>query len=197
MEEALTVVVAEDEGLIRMDIVATLQEAGYEVVGEAADGEEAVRLAEMLTPDFMVMDIKMPKLDGISAAEKIADFKIPVVLLTAFSQADLVKRAADAGAMAYVTKPFKPSDLLPAIQIALSRHEEITSLEAEVADINERLETRKLMDRAKGILQSRMKLTEPEAFRWIQKASMDRRLTMAQVAKTVLEQLEEKKPPTT
>jgi len=195
MEEALTVVVAEDEGLIRMDVVATLQEAGYEVVGEAADGEEAVRLAQELTPDFMVMDIKMPKLDGISAAEKIAELKIPVVLLTAFSQADLVKRAADAGAMAYVTKPFKPTDLLPAIQIALSRHEEIASLEAEIADINERLETRKLMDRAKGLLQSRMKLTEPEAFRWIQKASMDRRLTMAQVAKTVLEQLEDKKPP--
>ncbi|MDG2496968.1 MAG: response regulator [Aquiluna sp.] len=196
MEEALTVVVAEDEGLIRMDVVATLQEAGYEVIGEAADGEMAVQLAQELLPDFMVMDIKMPKLDGISAAEKIAELKIPVVLLTAFSQADLVKRAADAGAMAYVTKPFKPTDLLPAIQIALSRHEEITSLEAEIADINERLETRKLMDRAKGILQSRMKLTEPEAFRWIQKASMDRRLTMAQVAKTVLEQLEEKKPPT-
>lgn len=195
MEEALTVVVAEDEGLIRMDVVATLQEAGYEVVGEAADGEEAVRLAQELTPDFMVMDIKMPKLDGISAAEKIAELKIPVVLLTAFSQADLVKRAADAGAMAYVIKPFKPTDLLPAIQIALSRHEEIASLEAEIADINERLETRKLMDRAKGLLQSRMKLTEPEAFRWIQKASMDRRLTMAQVAKTVLEQLEDKKPP--
>jgi len=192
MEDALRVVVAEDEALIRMDVVATLQEAGYEVVGEGADGEEAVKLASELEPDLVVMDIKMPKLDGISAAERISELKIPVVLLTAFSQADLVARAAEAGAMAYVTKPFKPSDLLPAIQIALSRHEELTSLEAEIADLNDRLETRKLMDRAKGLLQSKMKLSEPDAFRWIQKASMDRRLTMAQVAKAVIEQLGEK-----
>lgn len=192
MEEALRVVVAEDEALIRMDVVATLQEAGYLVVGEGANGEEAVKLATELDPDLVVMDIKMPKMDGISAAEKISELKIPVVLLTAFSQADLVARAADAGAMAYVTKPFKPSDLLPAIQIALSRHEELTSLEAEISDLNDRLETRKLMDRAKGLLQSKMKLSEPDAFRWIQKASMDRRLTMAQVAKAVIEQLGEK-----
>jgi len=192
MQDALRVVVAEDEALIRMDVVATLQEAGYEVVGEAGDGEEAVRLAIELMPDLMIMDIKMPKLDGISAAEKISEHKIPVVLLTAFSQADLVKRAADAGAMAYVTKPFKPSDLLPAIQIALSRCEELFALETEIVDLNERLETRKLMDRAKGLLQSKMKLSEPEAFRWIQKASMDRRLSMSQVAKAVLEQLGDK-----
>lgn len=188
----LRIVVAEDEGLIRMDVVATLSEAGYQVVGEASDGEEAIKLAKDLSPDLVVMDIKMPKLDGISAAEKIAELKIPVVLLTAFSQSDLVTRAADAGAMAYVVKPFKPSDLLPAIQIALARHEELTGLEAEIADISERLETRKLMDRAKGILQGKMGLSEPDAFRWIQKASMDRRLTMAQVAKTVIEQLSEK-----
>ena len=192
MQEPLRVVVAEDEALIRMDVVATLQEAGYEVVGEAGDGEEAVRLAIELVPDLMIMDIKMPKLDGISAAEKISELKIPVVLVTAFSQADLVKRAADAGAMAYVTKPFKPSDLLPAIQIALSRSEELFALETEIVDLNERLETRKLMDRAKGLLQSKMKLSEPEAFRLIQKASMDRRLSMSQVAKAVLEQLGEK-----
>ena len=192
MADALRVVVVEDEGLIRMDVVATLQEAGYEVVGEGADGEEAIRLATELDPDLVVMDIKMPKLDGISAAEKIGELKIPVVLLTAFSQSDLVARAAAAGAMAYVTKPFKPTDLLPAIQIALSRHEELTSLEAEIADLNDRLETRKLMDRAKGLLQSKMKLSEPESFRWIQKASMDRRLTMAQVAKAVVEQLSDK-----
>lgn len=192
MADALRVVVVEDEGLIRMDVVATLQEAGYEVVGEGADGEEAIKLATELEPDLVVMDIKMPKLDGISAAEKIAELKIPVVLLTAFSQSDLVARAAEAGAMAFVTKPFKPSDLLPAIQIALSRHEELVSLEAEIADLSDRLETRKLMDRAKGLLQSKMKLSEPESFRWIQKASMDRRLSMAQVAKVVLEQLGDK-----
>lgn len=190
--DALKVVVAEDEALIRMDVVATLKEAGYDIVGEGADGEEAIKLATELEPDLVVMDIKMPKLDGISAAEKIAELKIPIVLLTAFSQADLVTRAAEAGAMAYVTKPFKPSDLLPAIQIALSRHEELVSLEQEIADLNDRLETRKLMDRAKGLLQSKMKLSEPEAFRWIQKASMDRRLTMSQVAKAVIEQLGEK-----
>jgi response regulator NasT len=192
MADALRVVVVEDEGLIRMDVVATLQEAGYEVVGEGADGEEAIKLATELEPDLVVMDIKMPKLDGISAAEKIAELKIPVVLLTAFSQSDLVARAAEAGAMAYVTKPFKPTDLLPAIQIALSRHEELVSLEAEIADLSDRLETRKLMDRAKGLLQSKMKLSEPESFRWIQKASMDRRLTMAQVARAVIEQLGDK-----
>jgi AmiR/NasT family two-component response regulator len=192
MTDSLKVVVVEDEGLIRMDVVSTLQEAGYEVIGEGADGEEAIKLATELEPDLIVMDIKMPKLDGISAAEKIAELKIPVVLLTAFSQADLVTRAAEAGAMAYVTKPFKPSDLLPALQIALSRHEELISLESEIADLQDRLETRKLMDRAKGLLQSKMKLSEPDAFRWIQKASMDRRLTMAQVAKTVIEQLENK-----
>ncbi len=192
MLEGLKVVVAEDEGLIRMDVVASLQEAGLTVIGQAADGEEAISLATELEPDLVVMDVKMPKLDGISAAEKISALKIPVVLLTAFSDTELVSRAAQAGAMAYVTKPFNPNDLLPAIQIAISRHEELTSLESEIADLNERLETRKLMDRAKGLLQSKMKLSEPDAFRWIQKASMDRRLTMAQVAKAVIDQLGDK-----
>ena len=192
MLEGLKVVVAEDEGLIRMDVVASLEEAGLVVVGQASDGEEAVALATELEPDLVVMDVKMPKLDGISAAEKISELKIPVVLLTAFSDAELVSRAAQAGAMAYVTKPFKPTDLLPAIQIAISRHEELTSLESEIADLSERLETRKLMDRAKGLLQSKMKLSEPDAFRWIQKASMDRRLTMGQVAKAVIDQLGDK-----
>lgn len=192
MLEGLKVVVAEDEGLIRMDVVASLEEAGLTVVGQAADGEEAIALATSLEPDLVVMDVKMPKLDGISAAEKISALKIPVVLLTAFSDAELVSRAAQAGAMAYVTKPFNPNDLMPAIQIAISRHEELTSLEHEIADLSERLETRKLMDRAKGLLQSKMKLSEPDAFRWIQKASMDRRLTMAQVAKAVIDQLGDK-----
>ena len=194
MSEALRVVVVEDEALIRMDVVATLEEAGFEIVGEGADGEEAISLAKEHEPDLVVMDIKMPKLDGISAAEKIAELKIPVVLLTAFSQTDLVSRAAEAGAMAYVTKPFKPADLLPTIQIALARHEELLSLESEIADLSDRLETRKMMDRAKGLLMSQMKLSEPDAFRWIQKASMDRRLSMAQVAKAVIEQLGPKTP---
>ncbi|MGA1512044.1 MAG: ANTAR domain-containing response regulator [Aquiluna sp.] len=194
MSEALRVVVVEDEALIRMDVVATLEEAGFEIVGEGADGEEAISLAKEHEPDLVVMDIKMPKLDGISAAEKIAELKIPVVLLTAFSQTDLVSRAVEAGAMAYVTKPFKPADLLPAIQIALARHEELLSLESEIADLSDRLETRKMMDRAKGLLMTQMKLSEPDAFRWIQKASMDRRLSMAQVAKAVIEQLGPKTP---
>ncbi len=189
MAEPMRVLVAEDEAIIRMDVVATLAEAGLDVVAEAADGEEAVRLALELEPDVVVMDIKMPKLDGISAAEKITEKKIPVVLLTAFSQADLVSRAAEAGALAYITKPFKPADLVPAIQIALARNEEIVALEQEILDLSERLETRKLMDRAKGLLMSKMKLSEPEAFRWIQKASMDRRLSMSQVAKAVIDQL--------
>ena len=194
MSDPLKVVVVEDEALIRMDVVSTLEEAGFEILGQGADGEEAISLATELTPDLVVMDIKMPKLDGISAAEKIAELKIPVVLLTAFSQTDLVSRASEAGAMAYVTKPFKPRDLLPAIQIALARHEELMSLESEIADLSDRLETRKMMDRAKGLLMSKMKLSEPEAFRWIQKASMDRRLSMAQVAKAVIEQLGPKTP---
>lgn len=184
------VLVAEDESLIRMDIVESLRDQGFEVVGEAIDGVMAVELAEKLRPDLIVMDIKMPNLDGLSAAEKIFELKIPVVLLTAFSQQELVSRAAEVGAMAYLVKPFSPSDLLPAIEIALSRHAQLMALESEVVDLAERLETRKLVERAKGVLSEKMKLTEPEAFRWIQKASMDRRLSMAEVARTVLEQLE-------
>jgi AmiR/NasT family two-component response regulator len=197
MPEEITakrVLVAEDEALIRMDIVESLTEFGYEVVAQAADGEEAVALATQHKPDICIMDVKMPKLDGISAAEKIAELKIPVVLLTAFSQKELVTRASEAGAMAYIVKPFSPSDLLPAIEIALSRHEQIVALESEISDMTERFETRKLMDRAKGLLNEKMNLTEPEAFRWIQKASMDRRLTMQEVAKTVIEQLGTTKP---
>lgn len=183
------VVVAEDESLIRMDICETLRDHGFEIVGEAGDGNKAVELAFELKPDLIVMDIKMPDLDGLSAAEKIAELKIPVVLLTAFSQQELVTRAAEVGAMAFLVKPFSPQDLLPAIEIALSRHSQLIALESEVADLGERLETRKLVERAKGVLSEKMKLTEPEAFRWIQKASMDRRLSMADVARTVLDQL--------
>jgi response regulator NasT len=184
------VVVAEDEALIRMDVAETLREAGYEVVGEAANGEEAVELATTLRPDVVVMDVKMPIMDGITAAEKIGkDHAAPVVLLTAFSQKELVERARDAGAMAYVIKPFTPADLLPAIEIAISRYRQILALEDEIADLGERFETRKRVDRAKGLLQTKMGLTEPEAFRWIQKTSMDRRLTMREVADAVIEQV--------
>lgn len=188
------VVVAEDEAVIRLDIVEMLREVGYDVVGEAADGESAIRLAEELRPDLVVMDIKMPVLDGISAAERIVKARIaPVVLLTAFSQKELVERARDAGAMAYVVKPFTSNDLVPALEIALSRHAEIAALESEIADMTDRFETRKLVERAKSLLISNMGLSEPEAFRWIQKTSMDRRLTMREVAETVLEQIGSKK----
>jgi response regulator NasT len=189
-----TVVVAEDESLIRMDIVETLRENGFDVLAEAGDGEQAIKLVLEHKPDLLVMDIKMPNMDGITAAEKLSGTKTPIVLLTAFSQKELVDRASEAGAMAYVVKPFTPNDLLPAIEIALSRHAQLIALESEIADLNERFETRKLVDRAKGLLNEKMNLTEPEAFRWIQKASMDRRLTMQEVAVTVLEQLGAKKP---
>lgn len=183
-------VVAEDEALIRLDIVETLREAGFDVVGEASDGATAVDLVLDLDPDIVVMDIKMPEMDGITAAGRIAKAHgAPVVLLTAFSQAELVERARDAGVMAYVVKPFTPADLVPAIEIAISRHQQIGALEVEVADLQERFETRKRVDRAKGLLQSKMGLTEPEAFRWIQKTSMDRRLTMREVADAVIEQV--------
>ena len=188
-----SVIVAEDESLIRMDIVETLREFGFDVIGEAKDGAEAVQLATDLHPDLVVMDIKMPNMDGITAAAEMQKLKIPVVLLTAFSQKELVEQASEAGAMAYVVKPFTPNDLLPAIEIAWARFQQFQTLEQEIQDLNERFETRKLVDRAKGLLNEKMNLTEPEAFRWIQKASMDRRLTMHEVAVTIIEQLSEKK----
>jgi len=183
-------IVAEDEALIRMDIVETLREGGYDVVGEGANGEEAIALATEHKPDVVVMDVKMPVMDGITAAEQIAKARLaPVVLLTAFSQTELVERARDAGAMAYVVKPFTPADLLPAVEIAASRFVEIRALESEIADITERMETRKRVERAKGLLMEKMQLNEPEAFRWIQKTSMDRRLTMREVAEAVIDQM--------
>jgi response regulator NasT len=184
------IVVAEDESLIRMDIVETLKDQGFDVVGEAGDGLKAIELAKELKPDLMVMDIKMPDMDGLSAAEQIAQLRIPVVFLTAFNQQELVTRASEVGAMAFLVKPFSPEDLLPAIEVALSRHQQLTQLESEVSDLTERLETRKLVERAKGVLGVQMGLSEPDAFRWIQKAAMDRRIGMVDVAKTILDQLE-------
>jgi AmiR/NasT family two-component response regulator len=181
------VVIAEDEALIRMDLAEMLAEEGYDVVGQAADGEAAVELAEQHRPDLVVLDVKMPRLDGIAAAERIAAGRIaPVVILTAFSQRELVERARDAGAMAYLVKPFAKDDLLPAIEMAVSRFSELQLLEAEVADLSDRLETRKLVDRAKGVLQQQLQLSEPDAFRWIQKTAMDLRLSMREVAEGVL-----------
>ena len=183
-----SVVIAEDEALIRMDLAEMLTEEGYDVVGQAGDGAKAVELAESLRPDLVMLDVKMPVLDGISAAERIASQRIaPVVILTAFSQRDLVDRARDAGAMAYLVKPFSVTDLVPAIEMAVSRFAELTLLEAEVADLQDRLETRKAVDRAKSVLQQQLQLSEPEAFRWIQKTAMDLRLSMRQVADGVIE----------
>jgi response regulator NasT len=179
------ILVAEDEALIRMDLVEMLQEAGYEVVAQATNGEEAIALATEHQPDLAILDVKMPILDGISAAEKIIAIA-PVLMLTAFSQKELVDRARDAGVMAYVVKPFTIGDLVPAIEIAMSRHTQMRSLAEEVADLHERLETRKIIDRAKGILMKALNLSEPEAFSWIQRAAMDRRLTMKEVAHAVI-----------
>jgi AmiR/NasT family two-component response regulator len=181
------VVIAEDEALIRLDLKEMLEEEGYVIAGEAGDGEAAVELTERLRPDLVIMDVKMPVLDGVSATGRIAaDHLAPVVIVTAFSQGDLVRRARDAGAMAYLVKPFTKADLIPAIEIAVSRFREISALEAEVGTLRERLEVRKLLDRAKGILQAERGITEAEAFRWIQKTSMDRRMTMRAVAEEVL-----------
>lgn len=184
------VVIAEDEALIRLDLKEMLEEEGYAVVGEAGDGEAAVKLAEEHRPDLVILDVKMPVLDGISAAERIAGEKLaPVLMLTAFSQRELVERARDAGAMAYLVKPFSKSDLVPAIEMAVSRFQELRALEAEIADLSQRLETRKLVDRAKSVLQTKYGLTEPAAFRWIQKTSMDRRMSMQAVAQAVIEEV--------
>lgn len=185
------ILVAEDEALIRLDLAEMLTEAGYEVVGQASNGEQAVELARELTPDLVIMDVKMPVMDGITAAEAIGKDRIcPVVMLTAFSQTELVERARDAGVMAYIVKPFTASDLAPAIDIARHRWNEVKALESEIADLGERLETRKAVDRAKGILMKKLKISEAEAFRWIQKTAMDRRLGMREVAEAVVTGME-------
>jgi AmiR/NasT family two-component response regulator len=181
------VVLAEDEALIRLDLAEMLAEEGYDVVGQAGDGEKAVQLVEELRPDLVVLDVKMPKLDGITAASRIAEQRIaPVVILTAFSQRELVDRAREAGAMAYVVKPFGKADLVPAIEVARARFAELQQLEAEIGELTDRLETRKLVDRAKGVLQQQLGLSEPDAFRWIQKTAMDLRLSMREVAQGVV-----------
>jgi two-component system, response regulator PdtaR len=185
--ERRRVLIAEDEALIRLDLAEMLIEEGYDVVGEAGDGETAVRLAEELKPDLVILDIKMPIMDGLAAAEKIATARIaPVVILTAFSQRDLVERARAAGAMAYLVKPFQKSDLVPAIEISLSRFAEISTLESEVAGLTDRLETRKAVERAKGALMTAYNMTEPQAFKWIQRTAMDHRMTMREVAERII-----------
>ena len=185
------VLVAEDEAIIRLDLAEMLGEAGYDVVGQAGDGEQAVAMALDLKPDIVIMDVKMPVMDGITAAEQIGKERIcPVVMLTAFSQTELVERARDAGVMAYIVKPFTAGDVTPAIDIALSRWGELKELESEVADLGERLETRKAVDRAKGVLMTKLKITEADAFRWIQKTAMDRRMGMREVAEAVIAGME-------
>jgi two-component system, response regulator PdtaR len=185
--ERRRVLIAEDEALIRLDLAEMLVEEGYDVVGEAGDGEAAVRLALDLKPDLVILDIKMPIMDGLAAAERIAGERVaPVVILTAFSQRDLVERARAAGAMAYLVKPFQKSDLVPAIEIALSRYHEIAALESEVAGLSDRLETRKAVERAKGTLMTTYGMTEPQAFKWIQRTAMDHRMTMREVAERIL-----------
>ena len=181
------IIVAEDEAIIRMDLIEMLREAGYNVIGEAANGREAISLARHLKPDLAILDVKMPEIDGISAAELIVSEKLAAVLmLTAFSQRELVERARDAGAMAYLVKPFSISDLTPAIEMALGRYAQIQALEAEVGELGERLEARKLVNRAKGVLMANLGISEPEAFKWIQKAAMDQRSSMSAVSEGVL-----------
>lgn len=181
------VLIAEDEALIRLDLAEMLAEEGYEVVAEASDGQTAVRLTEELRPDLVILDIKMPVMDGLAAAEKITEAHLaPVVILTAFSQRDLVERARAAGAMSYLVKPFQKTDLMPAIEIALSRFAQVSALEEEVAGLTERLETRKVVERAKGMLMTTYGMTEPQAFKWIQRTAMDHRLGMREVAERIL-----------
>ena len=189
MKPPLRVVVAEDEALIRLDLVEMLTESGYVVVGQAGDGETAIEITEKEKPDLVVMDVKMPKLDGISAAERIASQRIaPVVILTAFSQRDLVERARDAGAMAYLTKPFTIEDLMPTIELAVSRFQEIKQLDAEISDLQDQLKARKMIEKAKGLLMKKLKISEPEAFKWMQKTAMDKRRSMTDVAQLVLDE---------
>jgi response regulator NasT len=184
------VVVAEDEALIRLDLVSLLEDAGYEVVAAVADGQAAIEAVEMLKPDLVLMDVAMPVLDGVTAASKITEQKLAaVVMVTAYSQVELVERAADAGAMGYLVKPIAPTSLIPAIEVALARFEQLVALSAEVETVSERLEARKVVDRAKGLLQVKMGIDEPAAFRWLQKVAMDNRSSMKIVSQTVIDEM--------
>lgn len=182
----IRILVAEDETIIRLDLIEMLTEAGYEVIAQADNGAVAIEMAQLHKPDLAILDVKMPLMDGITAAQEIIKIA-PVLMLTAFSQRELVERARDAGVMAYVVKPFSINDLTPAIEIAISRHNQMRSLQEEVADIYDRLESRKLIEKAKGILMSGLSLSEPEAFSWIQKTAMDRRIPMKEVAMAVID----------
>lgn len=185
-----TVIVAEDEALIRLDIVSLLEDAGYQVIAAVADGQAAIDAVRLLNPDVILMDVAMPVLDGVTAAAQItAEALCPVVMVTAYSQVELVERAADAGAMGYLVKPISPTALLPAIEVAVARFEQMKVLSDEVAAVTERLEVRKIVDRAKGLLQTRLAIDEPEAFRWLQKAAMDNRSSMKAVAQGVIDQM--------
>ena len=183
----LTVLVAEDEALIRMDLVELLQECGYTVVGQAVDGQAAVEQARALRPDVVFMDVAMPRRDGLSAAEEIiAEGIAPVVMVTAFSQREAVQRATAAGVLGYLVKPFGRADLAPAIEVAVARWQQMRELEGQVAGLRERQEARVVVDRAKRVLQERLGLTEPEAFAWLRRTAMDRRVTLAEVAAVVV-----------
>jgi response regulator NasT len=186
------VVIAEDEALIRLDLTSLLEDAGYEVVAAVADGQAAVDAVESLRPDLVLMDVAMPVLDGVTAAARITEQKLaPVVMVTAYSQVELVERAADAGAMGYLVKPVAPTSLIPAIEVAIARFEQLVALSHEVETVTERLEVRKIVDRAKGLLQARLGIDEPAAFRWLQKAAMDNRSSMRAVAQGVIDQMSE------
>ena len=181
------VLIAEDEALIRLDLKEMLEEEGYVVVAEVGDGQAAVDQAQQLRPDLVIVDVQMPVLDGIAAAEQIASARIaPVIVLTAFSQRELVERARDAGAMAYLVKPFSKNDLVPAIEVAVGRFQEMHALDAEVTDLKERLEARKVVEQAKGRLMAERGISEAEAFRWIQRTAMNERTSMKVLAQAIL-----------
>ena len=186
------VLIAEDEALIRLDLVELLTDEGFEVVGQAINGEEAVKLARELEPDLIIMDVKMPGMDGITAAEIIGEERIaPILMLTAFSERELVERARDAGVMGYLVKPFGANEVVPAIEVAIGRFAELRAIEEELANLEDRFESRKIIDQAKGMLQEGLGLTEPEAFRWIQKTAMDLRKSMREVADAVINQVDD------